>query len=129
MGTAIALLFAFVITVVEVLAFMYACALALAGLVNAYFAFKESKFYEKFIILIKEWNGDITGIEGEVDSRGTVKIHREEKISQENSDKTMNEALNQAMEEGSTIDGKAAVRVDPTRDLQNQLNDRVKKGK
>ena len=35
---------------------MYACALALAGLVNAYFAFKESKFYEKFIILIKEWN-------------------------------------------------------------------------
>ena len=53
MGTAIALLMAFIITVGEVLIFIYACALALASLVNAYFAFKESKFYEKFVILIK----------------------------------------------------------------------------
>jgi len=129
MGTAIALLMAFIITVGEVLIFIYACALALASLVNAYFAFKESKFYEKFVILIKEWNGDITGIEGEVGPDDSVTIHKEERISQSDSDKTMNNALNKAEAEGSTIDGKSAVRLTPTKDVQNALNERVKKGR
>ena len=129
MGTAIALLFAFIITVGEVLIFIYACPLALASLVNAYFAFKESKFYEKFVILIRERNGDITGIEGEVGPDDSVKIHKEEHISQSNSDPKMNDALNRAAAEGSTIDGKASVRLTPTKDIQNALNDRVRKGK
>lgn len=129
MGTVIALLVAVVITIVEVFAFMYACALALASLVNAYFAFKESKFYEKFIILIREWNGDITGIYVEKGPDDTVKIIKEEKIPQEDSPKTMNDALNKAVSEGSTIDEKPAIRLNATKEIQSALNDRVKKGR
>ena len=59
----------------------------------------------------------------------SVTIHKEGRISQSDSDKTMNDALNKAEAEGSTIDGKSAVRLTPTKDVQNALNERVKKGR
>lgn len=44
-------------------------------------------------------------------------------------DKTIIDALNRAEAEGSTIDGKASVRLTPTKDTQNALNDRIRRGR
>ena len=112
----------------EVIMVAFAFVVAFAILVNVYYAFKESKFYEKFIIFIKEWNGDVTGIQGEIGPDDSVKINRQEHIARPDVDPSLANLLDKADQEGSTIDRKPAVRSEPTRELQDKLNDRVNRG-
>ena len=115
------LLIALVITVVEVALFAYACVMALALLIRAYIAFKESKFYKKCMLMKRIWNGDIELGVVEVKPNGNMTYHPKGKIDRSDTPKTINDQLDKAKAKNSTIDGEEAGVWTPNEETKNDI--------
>lgn len=115
------LIIALFITLVEVAAFAFACVMALALLIRAYFAFTESKFFKKCMLMKRIWNGDIELGVVEVKPNGNMVYHPKGKINRSDTPKTINEQLDKAKAKNSTIDGQEATKWEPNEETQDDI--------
>lgn len=98
---------------------------ALYGLICLYDATVESGWYKKIMILIRQKNGKVKPVVVKIDKSGRIEFKDAGRdFGGPDCPKEIREMLEKAEREGSTINGDAAVRWDPDKDVEDEIRRR-----
>lgn len=114
-----------VLTIVEVVVFCAAVVGALYALLSLYDAITNSGWYKKIMILIRQKNGKVKPVVVTIEKSGRIEFKDAGRdFGGPDCPKEIREMLEKAEREGSTINGDAAVRWDPDKDVEDEIRRR-----